>query len=57
MFDRDEYNEALLEKSQQLAEALNKAEAGVATREEWDLIRHECQCPRPFFSQAHRSEA
>lgn len=36
----------MLERMQMLEEALERAETGVATRDDWDLIRYECGIPR-----------
>lgn len=41
-----EYHQAMLERMQMLEEALERAETGVATRDDWDLIRYECGIPR-----------
>jgi len=41
-----DYEAAMLDKMQMLAEALDRAEAGVATRGDWDIIRMECGVPR-----------
>jgi hypothetical protein len=48
----EEYNQLMLERQQQLEEALDKAESGVATQEDWAIIRYECGIP-----QRKRSEA
>lgn len=42
MHSEAEFNEAMLERQQMLEEALNRAEAGVATEEDWRVIRNEC---------------
>jgi hypothetical protein len=44
--DNDEYNEALLERQQMLEDALARAENGVATEEDWVIIRFECGMPK-----------
>ena len=41
----DEYNQAMLEKQQMLEEALIRAESGIATAEDWNIIRYECGVP------------
>jgi folate-binding Fe-S cluster repair protein YgfZ len=41
-----EYHQAMLERMQMLEEALERAETGIANREDWDLIRYECGIPR-----------
>jgi len=40
-----EYEQAMLERMQMLDEALERAEAGVATSDEWAIIRMECGLP------------
>lgn len=37
-----EYHQAMLERMQQLEEALKRAEAGQATNEDWNVIYYEC---------------
>ena len=39
-------HQAMLERMQMLEEALQRAEAGVATPDDWDTIRFECGVPR-----------
>jgi hypothetical protein len=46
MHSEEEYNQAMLERQQMLEEALERAEAGVATMDDWDIIRFECRVPR-----------
>jgi hypothetical protein len=41
-----EYEQAMLERMQMLEEALERAEAGVATWADWDILRYECGVPR-----------
>lgn len=41
-----EYELAMLEKTQMLEDALERAEAGVATEADWDIIRYECGMPK-----------
>jgi len=45
MSDEDQINQMMLERQQMLEEALDKAETGVATEEDWRLIRAECGLP------------
>jgi len=42
MHSEDEYNQAKHDRQQMLEEALERAEAGVARQEDWDIIRYEC---------------
>ena len=42
MHSEEEYNQAMLERQQMLEEALERAETGVATGEDWNIIRYEC---------------
>jgi hypothetical protein len=46
MRDEGEYHQAMLERLQMLEEALDRAEAGVATPDDWVTIRFECGVPR-----------
>lgn len=46
MYSEADYNQAMLERQQMLEEALYRAEAGVATMDDWDTIRFECGMPR-----------
>ena len=39
-------HQAMLERMQMLEEALDRAEAGVATEDDWATIRYECGMPR-----------
>lgn len=41
-----EYEQAMLERVQMLEDALERAEAGVATGADWDIIRYECGMPK-----------
>ena len=41
-----EYEQAMLERVQMLEDALERAEAGVATGADWDIIRYECGVPK-----------
>ena len=40
------FHQAMLERMQMLEEALERAEAGVATPDDWATIRMECGMPR-----------
>jgi len=44
--NEDEYHQMGLERMQRLDEALERAEAGFATGDDWDIIRFECGAPR-----------
>lgn len=46
MNNEGEHNQAMLERMQMLEEALDRAEAGVATEDDWSVIRFECGMPR-----------
>jgi hypothetical protein len=46
MYSEADYNQAMLERQQMLEEALERAEAGVARWDDWDIIRFECGAPR-----------
>jgi hypothetical protein len=46
MRDEGEYHQAMLERQQMLEEALERAEAGVATEADWNTIRYECGVSR-----------
>jgi hypothetical protein len=37
-----EMHQLMLERQQMLEEALERAETGVATEDDWNIIRHEC---------------
>jgi hypothetical protein len=41
-----EMHQLMLERQQMLEEALERAETGVATQEDWDIIRYECGLPK-----------
>ena len=56
MHSEEEYNQAMLERQQMLEEALERAEAGVAKRADWDTIRFECGVTRRSKSTETRSE-
>ena len=42
MHSEEEFNQAMLERQQMLEDALMRAETGVATTEDWNIIRFEC---------------
>jgi hypothetical protein len=46
MHSEGEQHQAMLERMQMLEEALERAEAGVATGADWDIIRFECGMPK-----------
>lgn len=46
MNDSAEYQQLMLERMQQLEEALERAEAGTATADDWNIIRYECGMPK-----------
>ena len=51
MHDESEMHQLQLERMQMLEEALLRAEAGVASGGEWDIIRSECGLPtRPIVT-------
>jgi hypothetical protein len=50
----DEWHQLMLERQERLEEALNRAESGSATPDDWSVIRYECGVPRK--SEINRSE-
>lgn len=42
----EEFHQLMLERLQQLEEALERAESGVGTQEDWAIIRYECGIPQ-----------
>jgi hypothetical protein len=42
MHSEDEMHQLMLERMQMLEEALERAKAGVATEDDWNIIRSEC---------------
>ena len=46
MHSEAEVSQAMAERQQMLEEALQRAEAGVARWDDWDIIRFECGVPR-----------
>jgi hypothetical protein len=59
MHDEGEAHQAMLERMQMLEEALERAEAGVASEDDWNIIRLECGMPSRQISgtQTYRSES
>lgn len=51
-----EAQQAMLERMQTLEEALQRAESGTATEDDWVVIRQECGMPRSQIFET-RSEA
>ena len=56
MHSEEEYNQAMLERQQMLEEALERAETGVATEDDWNTIRFECGVTRRPNLTETRSE-
>ena len=46
MRDKGEMHQFMLERMQMLEEALQRAETGVASGDDWDIIRSECGLPK-----------
>lgn len=42
MHNESEMHQLMLERMQMLEEALERAETGVATQDDWNIIRYEC---------------
>ena len=57
MHSEEEYNQAMLERQQMLEEALERAETGVATEDDWNTIRFECGVTRRPKLTETRSES
>ena len=51
-----EIKQAMAEKMLMLAQALDRAQAGVAKEEDWWVIRAECGIPDPLLKLETRSE-
>lgn len=49
-----EYHQAMLERMQQLEEALQRAEEGNATSEDWNVIYYECGMKRRANNESDR---
>lgn len=63
---QDEYHQLELERMQRLEEALDRAEAGFATLDDWSVIRFECGVPKrrysvtfnnPFIGELHEPKS
>jgi hypothetical protein len=53
--NNSEFQEAMLERQQRVEEAIERAEKGIASAEDFDIIRFECNCPKyklPYVSTA-----
>ncbi len=49
---QDEYHQLELERMQQLEEAIERATEGLATEDDWNIIRFECGIhQRPLINQ------
>ena len=46
MHSEDEMHQLMLDRMQMLEEALQRAEAGVASGDDWNIIRSECGLPK-----------
>ena len=46
MHSESEMHQLMLERQQMLEEALERAETGVATEDDWNIIRYECGMPK-----------
>ena len=54
----NEMHELMLERMQMLEEALQRAEAGTASGDDWNIIRSECGVSkRPILTLSIRSES
>lgn len=56
MHDESEAHQAMLERMQMLEEALERAETGAATEDDWAVIRFECGMPKRHVKPETRSE-
>jgi hypothetical protein len=54
--NEDEYHQAMLERMQELSEALDRAEAGNATPTDWIIIRSECGMSKQGEKNEHHSQ-
>jgi hypothetical protein len=50
MNNEAEFHQLMLERQQILEEALDRAESGVASSEDWSVIRSECGLPKVKFN-------
>ena len=46
-YDGQLWHEMMLERQHQLEDALERAEQGIATPDDWNIIRYECGVSRP----------
>jgi hypothetical protein len=46
MHSEDEMHQLMLDRMQMLEEALQRAETGIASGDDWDIIRSECGLPK-----------
>ena len=56
MGDESEFHQLMLERMQMLEEALRRAIAGVATRDDWETICAECGVPTASIFKPDRSD-
>jgi len=56
MHNEAEFQQLMLERMQMLEEALRRAIAGVATRDDWAMICTECGVPTASFFKPDRSD-
>jgi hypothetical protein len=56
MGNQAEYQQLMLERVQMLEEALRRAIAGVATTDDWAMIRMECGLPKASIFKPDRSD-
>lgn len=43
---QEQFQQLMLERLKRISDAIDRAEAGLADKEDWDLIRWECGLPR-----------
>ena len=57
MGDESEFHQLMLERMQMLEEALRRAIAGIATKDDWEMICTECGMPKAsIFKLETRSD-
>jgi hypothetical protein len=56
MGDQSDFHQLMLERMQMLEEALRRAIAGVATTDDWVMIRSECGLPASSIFKSDRSD-
>jgi hypothetical protein len=56
MGNQAEYHQLMLERVQMLEEALRRAIAGIATPDDWAMIRMECGLPKASIFKPDRSD-